>query len=481
MDSLFSNVNLSSFLPNNMAAQLDGANASLLNSGVNGNSPSTTINGCSVPNMLLSQFTPEDSPDFKASLQAANSLNSNSLNANTSQLAKSLQFAVSLAAGGRLDAHQPLDLRVTRKRSLELAFGAGFLDDPYAEELLNCDLNGSSNKKLSTSAAALNQLLLSSNLKSSSNNLLTANVLNSYSNLYSPLYAANEKQNLLKQLQQQQANAASGLNANLFLESMYRSINADNLARLNNSSNSSSNSLNENNLNHVNNSFSNSLIRNLSSNKNKSDLLERKLNSSLVSKLNGNAKDADLNSSMSSETKLALKKEDDFKTKNENSLGDPSDCKLTIPLNSSPSLSSAKSRYEELLRKTANGSATLSGLSGLVPAASLIGNSPLPTASNKSKERFTCKYCDKVFPRSANLTRHVRTHTGEQPYQCSMCLRSFSISSNLQRHVRNIHNKERPFKCQLCGKSFGQQTNLNRHMQVSIFDVLNFSLIIINI
>ena len=462
MDSLFSSVNLSSFLPNNMASQLD-SNPSLLSPGglANGNSSSTTINGCSVPNMLLSQFTPEDSSDFKASLQAANSLNSNS-----NQLAKSLQFAVSLAAGtGRIDT-QPLDLRVTSKRSLELAFGAGLLDDQYAEELLNCDLNGSSNKKLST-AAALNQLLLNSNLKSSSSGLLTANVLNSYNNLYSPVYSANEKQQnlILKQLQQQQLNATSGLNPNIFLESMYRSINADNLARLNNSSNSSSNSLNENNLNHVNNNFGSSLIRNLSSNKNKSvDLLDRKLNNSLAGKLNGNAKDVDLNSNGESK----LKKEDDFKTKNENNLSDPSDCKLAIPINSLPSANSTKSRYEELLRKATNGSATLSSL-GLGPTASLISlsNSATPASNSKNKERFTCKYCKKVFPRSANLTRHVRTHTGEQPYQCTACLRSFSISSNLQRHVRNIHNKERPFKCQLCLKSFGQQTNLNRHMQVS--------------
>ncbi|XP_075406404.1 histone-lysine N-methyltransferase PRDM16 isoform X2 [Tenrec ecaudatus] len=95
--------------------------------------------------------------------------------------------------------------------------------------------------------------------------------------------------------------------------------------------------------------------------------------------------------------------------------------------------------------------------------------SPPPTLSDpilrKGKERYTCRYCGKIFPRSANLTRHLRTHTGEQPYRCKYCDRSFSISSNLQRHVRNIHNKEKPFKCHLCSRCFGQQTNLDRHLK----------------
>lgn len=84
---------------------------------------------------------------------------------------------------------------------------------------------------------------------------------------------------------------------------------------------------------------------------------------------------------------------------------------------------------------------------------------------NKLKDRYSCKFCGKVFPRSANLTRHLRTHTGEQPYKCKYCERSFSISSNLQRHVRNIHNKEKPFRCPLCDRCFGQQTNLDRHLK----------------
>ncbi|XP_043190611.1 histone-lysine N-methyltransferase MECOM-like [Amphibalanus amphitrite] len=85
--------------------------------------------------------------------------------------------------------------------------------------------------------------------------------------------------------------------------------------------------------------------------------------------------------------------------------------------------------------------------------------------TQRAKDRYSCKFCGKIFPRSANLTRHLRTHTGEQPYKCKYCERSFSISSNLQRHVRNIHNKEKPFRCPLCDRCFGQQTNLDRHLR----------------
>ncbi|CAG9860591.1 unnamed protein product [Phyllotreta striolata] len=97
-------------------------------------------------------------------------------------------------------------------------------------------------------------------------------------------------------------------------------------------------------------------------------------------------------------------------------------------------------------------------------------------SQGKIKDRYACKFCGKIFPRSANLTRHLRTHTGEQPYKCIYCERSFSISSNLQRHVRNIHNKEKPFKCSLCERCFGQQTNLDRHLKKHEVDEANGSI-----
>ena len=76
-----------------------------------------------------------------------------------------------------------------------------------------------------------------------------------------------------------------------------------------------------------------------------------------------------------------------------------------------------------------------------------VGDEPSPRTS--SNEKYVCKFCYRVFPRSSNLTRHLRTHTGEQPYACKYCNRAFSISSNLQRHVRNTHSKEKPYQCEV--------------------------------
>jgi hypothetical protein len=81
---------------------------------------------------------------------------------------------------------------------------------------------------------------------------------------------------------------------------------------------------------------------------------------------------------------------------------------------------------------------------------------------------FSCKKCDKMFGFKSNLTRHMKTHTGERPYVCSYegCGKGFAQKGNLDTHMR-AHTVERPYVCsyERCGKEFAQKGNLDAHMR----------------
>ncbi|ORX84359.1 hypothetical protein K493DRAFT_239286, partial [Basidiobolus meristosporus CBS 931.73] len=53
-------------------------------------------------------------------------------------------------------------------------------------------------------------------------------------------------------------------------------------------------------------------------------------------------------------------------------------------------------------------------------------------------QTYACPRCSKIFLRSDNLSRHIKTHTGEKPYHCkfSTCGKQFSRSDELKRHLK---------------------------------------------
>lgn len=80
----------------------------------------------------------------------------------------------------------------------------------------------------------------------------------------------------------------------------------------------------------------------------------------------------------------------------------------------------------------------------------------------KETKSYPCQKCGLVSSSTANLKKHMMTHTGEKPFKCRSCLKSFRQQHHLVDHWR-IHSGERPFKCEVCGKHFVQRSSLNLH------------------
>ncbi|XP_069580885.1 zinc finger protein 672-like [Brachyistius frenatus] len=80
----------------------------------------------------------------------------------------------------------------------------------------------------------------------------------------------------------------------------------------------------------------------------------------------------------------------------------------------------------------------------------------------QQRKTYACDWCCKSFAQSADLRRHLRTHTGERPHRCTFCSKSFSQRGNLRRHLR-IHTGERPYSCPFCCRTFSDGDTMKKH------------------
>ena len=84
----------------------------------------------------------------------------------------------------------------------------------------------------------------------------------------------------------------------------------------------------------------------------------------------------------------------------------------------------------------------------------------------------TCKACGKCFQNKMVLTRHMRTHKGENPYKCPLCVSSLMPSNELKHlYLGEKPETDQPENpsclCSDCGKRFPTTKTLRDHVRTT--------------
>ena len=55
------------------------------------------------------------------------------------------------------------------------------------------------------------------------------------------------------------------------------------------------------------------------------------------------------------------------------------------------------------------------------------------------EKKYQCNVCTYKSHFAKDLTKHMRTHTGEKPYECPICHHKTALPENLKRHMLTRH------------------------------------------
>ncbi|KAH7712671.1 zinc finger and BTB domain-containing protein 24 [Aphelenchoides avenae] len=85
--------------------------------------------------------------------------------------------------------------------------------------------------------------------------------------------------------------------------------------------------------------------------------------------------------------------------------------------------------------------------------------------TNRHSETFACTECDYATPYAQVLQRHMRRHTGQKPHKCDLCEKRFALKkTNLTKHERTHFGQQ--FECPLCAMKLKSVESLRQQMEL---------------